>query len=1667
MKKIYVLFLFFSLILTTKAQPYGNEWIDYSKTYYKFKILNKGIYRISQTDLSNAGIPSNSLIGSYFKLFRNGQEVPLFVTTNGQFAMGDYIEFLGVGNDGQMDVALYKNAVHQPHDRKNIIADSFTYFLTIEPFQVNLRYTNQNNVIPSTNTKEDFAYRTLTKFSTGASGGVPAFPVATQFNDIINSDFGDGEGFANGGLTGGYTQATVDLYSVDPNLTANVTLHYFTNTYASHNSRINIGTSYTQNEIFNGLGMRKINATVPISTLSNNSTAISITATLSAEGTYYPILSEIEYPVVFNARNASVYEFGMKKNNDAYVEIPNFNTQSTNPIVYDLTNLHRYVVNNETTLKIQFVATSLNKDKIYVTAQNTASILQVGSISTVNFTNYANTNNQGNYVIIANQRSINSTDGIDYVEQYRAYRNSIAGGNYKAIVYMKDQLDDQFAFGAKHHPLAIRNFINYALDNFTTKPEQLFIIGRGLPYANLRNNNADYIQTYGSPPSDNLLVARSANQNTPQIGVGRLDVTNGNQIRNYLNKVIDYESSLYDTLPASQTPENKLWRKNVLHLGGGYSDFEQQTFKNYLESYKYTIENPKFGATVKSLYKNSSHPIQIAESVFIDSLVNKGTSLITFFGHSATSTLDFNLEPERFTNKGRYHLLLTNGCFVGNLFSNTYGYSDRFVLTPDKAAIGFLGPITLAVAPILNNYSTNFYNQLSYDHYNEPIGNVLKATATKVIGAPNTPLDPSIGQQMIFHGDPAIKLNTYSKPDYYIDASSILFFPNNPSSSDDSFAVNIIIQNLGSSFENCTYNVRIDRNLPNGTIESYTRTFNCATLIDTVTMYVKNNRQTSAGINTFTIKVDANDQIAEYSELNNTVTVTKLISADDIIPIFPYEFCIVNDPNFKMKFSTADNFAPSRQYIFQIDTTAYFNSPLLVTEKVNAAGAVIEWDPNVTLLQDKVYYWRGTLDTIYNNPSNWRQSSFLYNTSLSTGWNQSHYFQYLRDKMNTLELPEINRIFKYPNTLRNIKIKNGASGSISDQAIESFFDGFLVGRNSCDRRSMIFFVFDVNTGKNLQTYQIGSTGRGPYGDRVCVGNGYSVSVIEFPTNASTASAAFTYRQKCIEFLNDIPNNAFVMGYSFFNAGYSQWDNDLSNGGASLLDAFVNLGVSEIRNQQDGVPFVFFLQKGNPFFTPVQIKRTAQQGIIDTMFTFSGSWINGNMQSTIIGPAKSWTDLQYNWSALEDPTFDESTVNVIGIDTSGNRTMLFADINNPVTSLASIDAKQYPFLQLEWSTSDNGNATAPQLNYWRIAHAKAPEGVINPSINFTQSIDTVLSGETVNATVAFQNVTPMNMDSVLVKFTIVNANNNSISFYKRFAALPALQHIIITFEHNFEGSFFSGLNKVIIEANPDNDQLEQFHFNNYAEFFVYVNRDNINPILDVTFDGRHITDGEYISAQPEILFKLKDENKNLALDDTSAFLIYIYYPNAPNTPVLVSNSNPDVIFIPADANNLNKTNEARIVFKPTLADGTYEIRVQGIDRSNNDAGKYDYRIKFKVDSKPSITNLLNYPNPFSTSTQFIFTLTGNQVPDNFMIQIFSASGKVVKEITQDELGSLHIGTNMTTYKWNGTDNYGDRLANGVYFFRVVVKDATGKNLDIKPSGADKYFKNGYGKMYIVR
>ena len=332
----------------------------------------------------------------------------------------------------------------------------------------------------------------------------------------------------------------------------------------------------------------------------------------------------------------------------------------------------------------------------------------------------------------------------------------------------------------------------------------------------------------------------------------------------------------------------------------------------------------------------------------------------------------------------------------------------------------------------------------------------------------------------------------------------------------------------------------------------------------------------------------------------------------------------------------------------------------------------------------------------------------------------------------------------------------------------------------------------------------------------------------------------------------------------------------------------------------------------------------------------------------------------------------------------------------------------------------------------------------------------------------ENISEFDMDSLLISFWVIDQTRNIHTIPKiRYKPLLQSPDTILT-SAAFSTTGYSGLNSLWIEVNPLDstigtyDQLEKYHFNNLAEKYFYVIGDKTNPIVDVTFDGVHILDGDIVSTEPQIVIELKDENKYLALDTNSLLEVYIKQPGE-TLYTLIPYDNNILTFIPANLPD----NKARVTYNPIfLKDGVYELMVQATDISRNESGDNKYLISFEVISKPSITSVMNWPNPFSTSTKFVFTITGTDVPQDFRIRIMTISGRVVREIFAFELGPLHIGRNITQFSWDGTDEYGDQLANGIYLYKVDIR-LDGNAMETRETNADQYFHKGYGKMYLMR
>jgi hypothetical protein len=545
----------------------------------------------------------------------------------------------------------------------------------------------------------------------------------------------------------------------------------------------------------------------------------------------------------------------------------------------------------------------------------------------------------------------------------------------------------------------------------------------------------------------------------------------------------------------------------------------------------------------------------------------------------------------------------------------------------------------------------------------------------------------------------------------------------------------------------------------------------------------------------------------------------------------------------------------------------------------------------------------------------------------------------------------------------------------------------------------------------------------------------------------------------------MPNPAAFPSISWPYAQDWAKDTTIYGPGISLTDKLRNVGFAIVDSFDRARSWTFAYRKNsNVLFTPV---FDMSSGIFEKStitFDISGNESDGQITSPKFGPSKQWQSFHWRSKSSENPTTDSVSIQILGIRNNGSSDLL-ATVKSKDTSLSFVNATTYPYVQLKMFNNDSVNATPSQLLFWRINAQAVPEGAVAPNISFKMK-DTVETGESIEFALAFKNISESAFDSLKIKFTITDKNNviHPVALPK---GKPLISGDTLMITYTIDTRNYIGINTLFVEVNPDNDQPEQYHNNNFIFKNFYVKGDNFNPLLDVTFDGVHILNRDIVSARPHIIIKLKDESKYLALNDTSLIKVQLLYPDG--TLKAYAFDNDTLRYTPA--NLATGENTATIDITPALSgdDDEYQLIVSGKDASGNSAGELDYRVSFRIISKPMISNLLNYPNPFTTSTAFVFTITGSQPPQNIRIKILTITGKIVREITSAELGQLHVGRNITEFKWDGTDMYGQRLANGVYLYRVLT-NLNGKSLEKYKSeddDTDKFFTKGYGKMYLMR
>ncbi len=132
----------------------------------------------------------------------------------------------------------------------------------------------------------------------------------------------------------------------------------------------------------------------------------------------------------------------------------------------------------------------------------------------------------------------------------------------------------------------------------------------------------------------------------------------------------------------------------------------------------------------------------------------------------------------------------------------------------------------------------------------------------------------------------------------------------------------------------------------------------------------------------------------------------------------------------------------------------------------------------------------------------------------------------------------------------------------------------------------------------------------------------------------------------------------------------------------------------------------------------------------------------------------------------------------------------------------------------------------------------------------------------------------------------------------------------------------------------------------------------------------------------------------------------------------------------------------------LEPGRYRVRASAWDVHNNPGEGYT---EFVVASSAELAlqQVLNYPNPFTTHTEFLFEHNRPGEPLQVMVEIFSVSGKRIKTLVRDVLTD---GFRVDGITWDGRDDFGDTIGRGVYVYKVSVRSLS--DPDLKASAFEK-------------
>jgi hypothetical protein len=222
-------------------------------------------------------------------------------------------------------------------------------------------------------------------------------------------------------------------------------------------------------------------------------------------------------------------------------------------------------------------------------------------------------------------------------------------------------------------------------------------------------------------------------------------------------------------------------------------------------------------------------------------------------------------------------------------------------------------------------------------------------------------------------------------------------------------------------------------------------------------------------------------------------------------------------------------------------------------------------------------------------------------------------------------------------------------------------------------------------------------------------------------------------------------------------------------------------------------------------------------------------------------------------------------------------------------------------------------------------------------------------------------------------------------------------------------------------------------------------DDLGPKVDVFMNSEDFVFGGTTGPNPTLLVKLEDDNGiNIVGNSIGHDLTGILDKETKSTYILND-------FYESELDDYMK-GEVRFPLS-NLAEGLHEIKVTAWDIANNVSEGYT-EFLVVTSAEVALEHVLNYPNPFTNSTCFMFEHGRAGQELDVLVQIYTVSGRLVKTL---EERIFSVGDRLSRdncLQWDGTDDFGDPLAKGVYLYKVKVRNQLGEAVQSGESEFEK-------------